>query len=1342
MPKKLRVLIVEDHAEDAELMALRLEEEGFQFDWRRVERESEYLEALETKPNLILADWSLPQFSGLRAFKLMKERGEDIPFILVTGSIGEELAVAAMQEGVYDYVLKDRTARLGQAVRHALDQKKLRQKRRMAEEALRESEELYRQLFEAESDAIVLIDKESGRILEANEAAAVMYGYSRDDLLAKKNTDLSAEPEETRRITQTTPLDAEQIVTIPLQYHRRSDGTVFPVEITARFFNRKGRGVHIAAVRDITERKQAEAELRASEARFSTVFRSSPVGISVSQFADAKFIDINNAFLNMTGFTREEVIDQTAFELNFWADPEERDTFRRTVLDQGRINNMEIQFRKKSGEFGDALASAELIDLGGERFMLSLFNDITDRKQAEEKLRETLAELTLIHENAPIAMILVDRDRRVIKANGAAAAFAGRTPEEMVGLRGGEALRCLNHLDDPQGCGFGPSCPLCPVRLAVQETFATGRNQQDIEAWLPFSVEGRRESRCLLVSTSFLQVEDTKRVLVCAQDITDRKQAEEALRVSEARFATVFRSSPIAISISRFSDSELVDVNDAFVKMSGYARQELVGRPVLDLNLWVDPGHRAQVAKTLIDQGRVQNIELQFRRKSGEIGEGLASAELIELGGEQYMLSLVNDITERKRVQAALERSESMLRVLVEGARDGILAADAETRKFIIVNEAACRMFGYSREEMLSLGMKDIHPEQDLPRVAEVFERQLRGELALSPDIPAKRKDGSVFYVDVNATPVQFGGQHALIGVFRDITDRKRAEERIRHLNRVLRAIRDVNRLIAWAEEPQQLIQEICQVLVDTRGYQSAKIILTDTAGRPETYAKAGIGEAFEPLAASLDQGYLPPCCAGARDRDDVYLVENRERVCAPCPISDQCLATDTMSVRLKHQDTVFGYLAVAVDHALGVDEEEQSLFADLGGDLAYALYNLEMRQAKQRAEEAQKKLGDQLTQAQKMEAVGRLAGGVAHDFNNMLSVILGYTEGILSELKPMDPIYRDLSEVQAAAERSVNLTRQLLAFSRRQTIAPQVIDLKDQMKGIELLLRRIIGEDIDLEFILPGDVWSVKMDPSQLDQIVANLAVNARDAMPEGGKMTIEVGNVTLDEAYFEEHVGFSPGDYVLLALSDTGFGMDKETLAHVFEPFFTTKVEGQGTGLGLSMVYGIAKQNNGLINIYSELDQGTTIKIYLPRYEGPEQRAAKATATRPVRAAVGGQETILLVEDEEQVRRLAKTILERAGYKVLEAQGPGEAIALCERHSGAIDLLLTDVVMPNMNGKDLEAKIRALTPRVKALFMSGYTANAIAHRGVLEKGIHFIQKPFSLNSLTQKVRAVLDEE
>ena len=389
------------------------------------------------------------------------------------------------------------------------------------------------------------------------------------------------------------------------------------------------------------------------------------------------------------------------------------------------------------------------------------------------------------------------------------------------------------------------------------------------------------------------------------------------------------------------------------------------------------------------------------------------------------------------------------------------------------------------------------------------------------------------------------------------------------------------------------------------------------------------------------------------------------------------------------------------------------------------------------RAEKDQNDLEFQLHQAQKMESVGRLAGGVAHDYNNMLSVILGYSELALRKLKPADKLYGDLREIHKAAVRSSEITRQLLAFARRQTIAPLALNLNEAVQGILKMLRRLIGEDIDLAW-LPGiDPLPVMMDPSQVDQLLANLCVNARDAINGVGRITIETNAATFDAAYCADHAGFIPGDYVILVVSDDGCGMDRETAAQIFEPFFTTKPIGQGTGLGLATVYGIVKQNNGFINVYSEPGKGTTLKIYLVRHTDP---ALVTPRERPTSIPLGHGEIILVVEDEESILRIARKILEGLGYTVLTAESPGQALRLAGENPIKIDLLITDVVMPEMNGKDLSNRLHEVCPRLKTLYMSGYTANVIAHRGVLDEGIHFIQKPFSAESMAIKVRDALD--
>ncbi len=389
-------------------------------------------------------------------------------------------------------------------------------------------------------------------------------------------------------------------------------------------------------------------------------------------------------------------------------------------------------------------------------------------------------------------------------------------------------------------------------------------------------------------------------------------------------------------------------------------------------------------------------------------------------------------------------------------------------------------------------------------------------------------------------------------------------------------------------------------------------------------------------------------------------------------------------------------------------------------------------------AERALRDSEEQLRQAQKMESIGRLAGGVAHDFNNMLGVVLGHVEMALEQVDPSQPVHDDLQQIRITTERSADLTRQLLAFARKQTIAPQALDLNRTVAGLLKMVRRIIGEDLELAWQPGPDVWPVKVDPSQIDQVLVNLCVNARDAIDGVGRIMIETANVSFDKAYCEDHIGFLPGDYVQLSVSDTGRGMDKETLARVYEPFFTTKKLGQGTGLGLATVYGIAKQNQGFVNVYSEPGQGTCFKVFLPR-EGscpvaPPVRAAEA-------GSPGGDEVILLVEDEPAILSLTTRILRRLGYTVLAAATPGEALKLAAANADQIALLCTDVVMPEMSGLELAERLDEVCPGARRLFMSGYTANVISHRGILAEGIQFIQKPFTINSLGAKVRQTLDE-
>jgi peroxiredoxin/CheY-like chemotaxis protein len=400
------------------------------------------------------------------------------------------------------------------------------------------------------------------------------------------------------------------------------------------------------------------------------------------------------------------------------------------------------------------------------------------------------------------------------------------------------------------------------------------------------------------------------------------------------------------------------------------------------------------------------------------------------------------------------------------------------------------------------------------------------------------------------------------------------------------------------------------------------------------------------------------------------------------------------------------------------------------------ALGDRECRLAVRRDVAERLRLEEQLRQAQKMEAIGRLAGGVAHDFNNVLSVILGYGEMLLADTTPGDPRRGDIEEIHRAGMRAADLTRQLLTFSRQQVLAPKVLDLNDVLTSMDKMLRRILGADVDLVSLPAESLGRVRADPSNVEQVIMNLAVNARDAMPTGGKLTIETSNVILDERYARSHLGVKPGPHVMLAVTDSGTGIDKATLARIFEPFFTTKDSGKGTGLGLSTVFGVVQQSGGSVWVYSELGQGTTFKVYLPRVDAAVETARSVAPP----ASLRGSETILLVEDDDQVRLVARSILRKSGYLVIEAANAAEALLHSEMHQGTIDLLLSDVVMPQVSGPELARRLASDRPNMKVLCMSGYTDDSIVRHGVLDAHIAYLQKPITRDALTSRVREVLD--
>jgi PAS domain S-box-containing protein len=643
-------------------------------------------------------------------------------------------------------------------------------------------------------------------------------------------------------------------------------------------------------------------------------------------------------------------------------------------------------------------------------------------------------------------------------------------------------------------------------------------------------------------------------------------------------------------------------------------------------------------------------------------------------------LELSNKIAELIAVEQTLRASEILYRRLFETAKDGIFLLDAETGHITEANPYLVDLLGYSHDELVGKKLWEIGPFKDIEASRSAFQELQQREYIHYEDLPLKAKDGQRVEVEFVSNVYTVGEKKVIQCNIREISQRKRAEEKLRE-----------------SEERYRELFENANDIVYTH----------DLAGDLTSVNRMG-----EQIS-----GYT---------RDEI-LKMNITQIVAPEHLD---------RVRQMVADATSWVGATTCELEI-VTRDHERVMLEVSSRLVWQKRKPVAVQGIARDVTGRKTLEDQLRQAQKIEAIGKLAGGVAHDFNNILTAIIGHADLMLKE--PGQGSERTLSGVQAiknAAERAAGLTQQLLAFSRKQVLRPVILNLNAMISESMKMLRPVITEHIQLALVLDPALGSMKADPGQIEQVIVNLVVNARDAMPQGGKLTIETARVNLDDAYARQHASVRPGHYVMLAVSDTGSGMNADAQAHIFEPFFTTKGRGKGTGLGLSTVYGIVKQSGGSIWVSSERGEGTAFKIYFPCVDQPaEEVATRAQLTE----SPGGSETILVVEDEEMVRRLVCQILTSKGYRVLEAANGEEGLLVCKRQPFPIHIMVTDVVMPEMNGRDLANRVAAIRPAMKVLFMSGYSEDAVVRDGVLDPGLNFIQKPFAPEALAWKVREVL---
>lgn len=1152
------------------------------------------------------------------------------------------------------------------------------------------------QLIENATDVIYAHDLQ-GNFTYVNAAAERVFGLSRQEILRKKISDVIAPDRVPELHHRVRTLLSGQPLPNPLQVEiRAQDGTPLQFEISTELLRKNGTPVAIQAIaRDVTDRRRSESALRESEGKFRALAETAASAIFI--YAGSKFRYVNPMSEVLTGYSRKELLS-----MDFWdlVHPDFRELVRNRGLDRQSGAALPAQYEFKiltrSGAERWVDFSARVIPFEGGSAVLGTAFDITDRKRSSEDLLLQKALLEQLFECAPEGIVVQSNDGRVLRANLEFCRMFGYEPTEVPGC----ALDSLISSGDQRAEANALSRHVAAGGRFNVESVRRRKDGSDIDVSIlgtPIQVEGGQVG-----------------VYVIYRDITERKSAEQALMESEAKFRAVADTAASAIFIH--TGEAFLYANRASESISGYTREQLMQMGPYDLvHPTFRPLLRSRGTARIGGKTVPSRYEFMIVTSAGEERWLDFSASVIQFGGQTAILAIAFDITQRKRaekMQSALYRiadcatSAPDLNELYQTIH-GIVSELVYARNFYIAlydHEKNLLTWPYFVDEVELATPQGEAPGRGLTEYVLRTGQPLLANPETFDNLVASGEVESVGAPSIDWLGVPLKSGTKTFGVI---------------------VVQSYTEAFRYGPKEQEILTFVSQHVASAIEHRTDQEALRRSEARYRSlFERAAYGifrstlqgavtDANPALATML--GYDAPAdIVSLNLQRDIYVEgSDRERI-----INQYHQGRgDTFETRWRRKDGKI--ITVKLSGRTAMDRK-----GELDG------YEVIVEDVTER-----RALEEQLRHAQKMEAVGRLAGGVAHDFNNLLTVIKGYSELILCQLVEADPIRSQLDEIRKAADRAATLTRQLLAFSRRQVLAPKVLDLNSVVVNMEKLLRRLLGEDVRLSCSLAHEVGHVKADPGQIEQVIMNLAVNARDAMPNGGSVVIETANLDVSEDWIREHAIVKAGPYVVLTVADDGMGMTEDVRSRVFEPFFTTKE--RGTGLGLSTVYGIVKQSGGYIWVESAAGEGSTFKVYLPRVDeapdAPEMRIDDASLYR-------GSETILLVEDEDGVRTLIRQMLQRHGYKVIETRNAGEAILECERQDRDIQLLLTDVVLAQMSGSELAARLCSLKPDLRVLYISGYTEDAIVRHGVLKPGIAFLQKPFTAEALAIKVRTVLD--
>jgi PAS domain S-box-containing protein len=1239
--------------------------------------------------------------------------------------------------------------------------------RRLVESALRSSELRYRNIVEGASEPIYRISPK-GHFTLLNSTAAALVKLPVEKCLGLHYLSLVREDHRSptqefyaRQIRERIPVtDLEFPVIV-------GDGSTIWIGQNVQLVVENNQVVELQGIaRDITARKQIEEQLVESERRYRLLFESNPEPMWVFDVTTLEFLAVNDAAVRHYGYSREEFLGMTIKDIRPAEDLEL--LVRQRATPTGNFGDYPgvWRHRKKDGSLIEVEISWHTLDFDGRAAKLVLANDVTERRKSEQTLASERTLLRTLVDALPDRIFVKDTQSKFLLNNAShLKALGAKSQEEVLGKTDFDfrpsALAAQYLADEQHVISSGESL----INREDQTTLAS-----DIPRWLLVNKVALRDPQGAIIG-----------VVGISRDITERKLAESNILLQTARFQQLFENAPMGILMVDQNDV-VVNANRQFRSMFQFSLEELRGRPI---NETIVPLGCREEGAELSDNtqlGRIVEKETLRQRKDGTLVPVKIYGVPIKADDRLVgVFAIYIDLTEERRLQ--LERQ-----IVFEIIQGAISTSDLD-ELFRLIHESISKVL-YAENCFIALHdpetdlmhyefWVDQHDLAPAPRPAGagfsgfvlregeplLLTEQFKNE-AYQSGLVEKVGTDSASWMSVplrtasRTIGVLVVQHYELEGVYNEkdleflnsvgsqvamAIERKRAEKALNEANQ--RALSDYERLVERISSLGQTLgsaRELTSIFRALRDFAVASVPcdgLAVSLYSPERESRRVVYCWTDHEELALTEAVEAPVgngMTGQAIKSGTVMIDNRFKARVEGdrkpvllgPAADNTIVRSALTAPMTVMGRTVGCVEIQCHHPGAFKTEHATAMRMAANMAANAVENVMLIEREQLQEE-------QLRQAQKMESIGKLAGGIAHDFNNLMTAVTGYSELLLNSLGRDDSIRSKIEEIKKAGDRAASLTRQLLAFSRKQMLQPKTLDLNDVVAGMAKMLVRVIGEDIDLRLELEDTLGKVKADPGQIEQVILNLGVNARDAMVELGGLTIKTENICVNERIGQNEFAVDPGNYVLMSVADTGCGMDAETMTLIFEPFFTTKEVGKGTGLGLSTVYGIVKQSGGHILVDSEVGKGTIFKVYLPRINQIVGDERTAELAKPVPS---GEGTVLLVEDEEIVRDLTKEILEYYGYSVLIAANGCEGLQVARDFAGRIDLAITDVIMPQMSGREFAKGLKDLRPETGVLYMSGFTDDSITYHGVLEEGVFFIQKPFSPDGLAIKAREVLD--